>query len=174
MDLEPLVAKLDALAKNLVAAVSVRDRVRISDGIFSTLSEIEQQVERFVIMEIGQAGREGMNPSPIKAQGGVAAPSGAKGVRFRNTTFIEASLVLLKEHGILHGKELENLLKANGYRSKAKHFQSIVRTSLSKDERFKAIGGNRWKLKEPGEQAHPESAQDEEEHHAARNGSTAA
>jgi len=144
MELKTLVAKLEALSTNLEVAQTVRERVRIADRIYEALSEIEQRVETFVVKEIGQPG--GVE-TVLKAPSIRITP--AKG-RFRESTIAEGGKILLKEHGVLHGKEIERLLKEDGYRSNSDKFQNTMVVAFRRDGGFENIGGNRWKLKDGG------------------------
>ncbi len=91
--------------------------------------------------ELGQA-KQAIEKHPVAAQ--------ASKDRFRRLTIAEAGIVLLKEHGQLHGKELERLLKDGGLRSKAENFQSTMVIAFRRNNDFQNIGGNTWRLKEPG------------------------
>ncbi len=137
MNFTPVVQKLAVLTHNLQGATTIRERVRIADRIFDVLADIEAQVEGFVVNELGQTKsaerRAQVQPSPD---------------RFRELTIAEAAKLLLKEHGQLHGKEMEKLLKAGGYQSKAEHFQSTLLVAFARDGGFENIGGNTWRLKE--------------------------
>jgi hypothetical protein len=146
MNLKTVVAKLEALSNNLEVAQSVRERVRIADRIYEALNEIEQRVETFVVKEIGQS-----NGSLNALRATVVPSSGdstdAKG-RFSEMSIAGAAKILLKEHGVLHGKEIEKLLRSGGYESNSKKFQTTMVVALSRDGGFVNIGKNRWKLKE--------------------------
>jgi hypothetical protein len=143
MELNPLVQKLGVLSKNLASASSIRERVRISDRIFDVLGEIEAQVERFVVSELGQQKKP--EARPVSAE--------VSKDRFRGMPIAQAGKILLKEHGQLHGKEIERLLKSGGIQSKAEHFQSTMLVAFGRDGGFKNIGGNTWRLKTMSEPA---------------------
>jgi hypothetical protein len=146
MNLKNLVAKLEALSDNLEFAQSVRERVRIADRIYEALNEIEQRVETFVVKEIGQS-----NGSINTLKSKVVESSGEtpnKNGRFADLSIAGAAKILLKEHGVLHGKEIEKLLTTGGYLSNSKKFQTTMVVALRRDAGFVNIGGNRWKLKE--------------------------
>lgn len=142
MDLKPVVAKLDVLATNLAAAKTIRDRVRISDRIFETLAEVERQVESFVVTEIGQSNSHRPVASTRDAEEQRSAG------RFGGQSLTRAAAILLREHGVLHGKEIERRLKEGGYASSAKKFQTTMRVAFKRHGGFENIGGNRWKLRE--------------------------
>lgn len=150
-NLDPLVSKLEALSKNLDSAESVRERVRIADRVFETLGLIEQEVERFVVSEIGRSSN-GHQP----AQAMIPLPStesergGQVSDRFSGMSLAAAARVLLAEHGALHGKEIERLLKEGGYESASRKFQSTMRVAFDRDGGFENIGGNRWRLRPRG------------------------
>ena len=138
MELNPLVQKLGVLSKNLASATSIRERVRISDRIFDVLGDIEAQVERFVVSELGQQKK----PEPRAPIAEVSKD------RFRGLSIAQAGKLLLQEHGQLHGKEIERLLKSGGIQSKAEHFQSTMLVAFGRDGGFRNVGGNTWRLKE--------------------------
>ena len=137
MDLMPIVQKLSVLTKNLQGASTIRERVRIADRIFDVLADIERQVEGFVVNELGQT----------KSAEIMVEPAHPSADRFRKMTIAEAGKALLAEHGQLHGKELERLLKAGGYQSKAEHFQSTILVAFRRDGGFENVGSNTWRLK---------------------------
>jgi hypothetical protein len=56
--------------------------------------------------------------------------------------------VLIKEHGALHGKKLEELAKASGFKGGTNNFQNYLPVALKRDGGFENTGGNVWKLKE--------------------------
>src|ERR1035441_5695671 len=136
MDLTPLVQKLGVLSTNLAGTTSIRERVSIADRIFSVLGDIEGQVEQFVVNELGQV-RTAV-PSTVSVSKD----------RFRGMTIAEGGRMLLREHGQLHGKEIERLLKEGGLQSRAEHFQSTIFVAFRRDGGFQNIGGNNWRLKE--------------------------
>ncbi len=147
MNLKTLVERLEALSNNLQVAQTVRERVRIADRIYEALNEIEQRVETFVIKEIGQPtnAAETLKSKAVKLSGDDKTE---KKDRFKRLTIAEAGKVLLKERGVLHGKEIENLLIEGGYKSKSEKFQNTMVVAFRRDGGFENIGGNRWKLRE--------------------------
>ena len=140
MDLNPLVEKLGVLSKNLAGTNSIRERVRIADRIFDVLGDIEMQVEAFVVNELGQV-KTTADTRPAVAP--------ASKDRFRRSTVAEAGRLLLKEHGQLHGKEIERLMKEGGLRTQAENFQATMVVAFKRDGGFKNVGGNTWRLAEP-------------------------
>ena len=147
MNLKTLVVKLEALSANLEIASSIRERVRIADRIYDALNEIEQQVERFVVQEIGQSfsSVETFKGKAVKSTNGVTQENSG---RFEQLSIAEGAKILLREHGVLHGKDIERLLKSGGYTSNSKKFQTTMVVALMRDGGFVNIGKNRWKLKE--------------------------
>lgn len=147
MNLKTQVAQLEALSNNLEVATSVRERVRIADRIYEALAEIEQRVEMFVVKEIGQSAN---SVEVLKLKAVTASPDGPNETtnRFKHMTIADGGKILLKEHGVLHGKEIEKHLKAGGYRSHSHKFQNTMVVAFRRDGGFENIGGNRWKLKD--------------------------
>jgi len=140
MNLKTLVERLEALSNNLQVAQTVRERVRIADRIYEALNEIEQRVETFVIKEIGQPtnAAETLKSKAVKLSGDDKTE---KKDRFKRLTIAEAGKVLLKERGVLHGKEIENLLIEGGYKSKSEKFQNTMVVAFRRDGGFENIGG---------------------------------
>lgn len=147
MNLKTLVARLEALSNNLETAQTVRERVRIADRIYDALNEIEQGVETFVVKEIGQSSNAAETLKSMAVKPSDENKTEKKG-RFRHLTIAEAGKILLKEHGVLHGKEIEKLLIDGGYKSKSEKFQNTMVVAFRRDGGFENIGGNRWKLKD--------------------------
>ena len=69
--------------------------------------------------------------------------------RFRNLTLAQIGRRLLEEHGALHGKEIERLAKAGGFKGGTKNFQNYMPVAFKRDGGFENTGGNNWRLKEP-------------------------
>lgn len=150
MDLQNQVQALEALASNLSKATLIREKVKLADRIFETLSECERLVERFITNEL--AGTNGNRPltraklivGPILTD----AEANVQSKRFRKMTLAEIGRILLKERGVLHGKEIEKLAREGGYKSKGEHFQSYLATAFKREGDFENTGRNRWKLRE--------------------------
>jgi hypothetical protein len=68
--------------------------------------------------------------------------------RFKDLTLAAIGRVLLGEHETLHGKEIERLAKAGGFKGGAKNFQNYMPVAFKRAGGFENIGGNTWKLKE--------------------------
>lgn len=88
---------------------------------------------------------------PFKADGAKAAvltladPSPR---RFKDMKLAEVGRLLIMERGSLHGKEIERLAKAGGFKGGTNNFQNYLPVAFKRDGGFENIGGNTWKLKE--------------------------
>jgi len=149
LNLRDQVQALDVLAANLSKATSVREKVRLADRIFETLGECERLVERFVVSELG--GTSGTRSSAQTQSSIRTTDEHVQSKRFRDLPLAEVGRVLLKERGLLHGKEIERLAREGGYKSGGEHFQSYLATAFKREGGFENIGKNRWKLKEAKE-----------------------
>ena len=72
-----------------------------------------------------------------------------EGQPFKNMTIADASRVLLKERGVLHGPDIERLPIEGVYPTASKHFQSTMIVAFRRDGGFENVGRNRWRLKQP-------------------------
>ena len=147
MNLQNQVQALDVLAANLTKATSIREKVKLADRIFETLGECERLVERFITTELGTtngARPSGQTPTTLTK----AADEHVQSRRFRDLKLADVGRLLLKERGVLHGKEIERLAKEGGYKSGGEHFQSYLGTAFKREGDFENMGRNRWKLKE--------------------------
>jgi hypothetical protein len=70
------------------------------------------------------------------------------GKRFQGFTLAEVGRMLLEEHGSLHGKKIEEMAKAGGFKGGTKNFQNYLPVAFKRDGGFENIGGNTWKLKD--------------------------
>jgi hypothetical protein len=71
---------------------------------------------------------------------------------FRDLTLAQIGKLLLKERGELHGKDIERLAREGGFKHGTKKFQNYLPVAFKRDGGFVNVGGNRWKLKEPGQE----------------------
>jgi hypothetical protein len=67
---------------------------------------------------------------------------------FRDMKLANIGWIVLTEHKTLHGKKIEEMAKAGGYKGKAEKFQNYLAVALKRDGRFENTGRNMWKLKE--------------------------
>lgn len=88
----------------------------------------------------------GANGAPPKLTVAADVPV-TKSKRFRGMTLAEVGKILLTENPTLHGKKIEELAKAGGFKSGTKHFQNYMPVAFKRDGGFENIGGNTWKLK---------------------------
>src|ERR1700730_5884318 len=69
--------------------------------------------------------------------------------RFKGVALAEVVRTLLEEKvGILHGKEIETLAKADGFTGGTQNFQNYLPVALKRAGGFENVGGNRWRLNE--------------------------
>jgi hypothetical protein len=66
--------------------------------------------------------------------------------RFRDVHLATAAKTLLEEYGTLHGKKIEELLKAGGFESRIDNFQNYLPVALKRAGGFENVGGNTWQL----------------------------
>ena len=66
--------------------------------------------------------------------------------RFKDLSLAESVGILLRENDVLHGKDIEKLIKAGGFQSKSENFQNYLPVALHRAGGFENIGGNRWKI----------------------------
>jgi hypothetical protein len=143
MELTPLTDKLHELAKGLSQAQTSRERVRIANVIYETVHGIEEWMDWFVAANFAKGNRKALVIGDQSSRADSTPPE----ARFKNMSIAAASKLLLTEHGMLHGSEIERMLRAGGYETKARRFQNVMRIALEKDGGFVNIGGNLWKLK---------------------------
>jgi hypothetical protein len=145
LNLQDQVQALDVLAASLSKATSIRDKVKLADRIFEALGACERLVERFIVTELaGTSGTRSLaQAEPIRTTDELTQSK-----RFRDLTLAEVGRLLLKERGLLHGKEIEKLAREGGYKSGGEHFQSYLATAFKREGDFENIGKNRWKLKD--------------------------
>ena len=90
----------------------------------------------------GQLARERMAGSPLKQ-----AANGAQAkLRFKGLPLAEIARTLLTENEILHGKEIEQMARAGGFKGGQNHFQTYMPTAFKRAGGFENIGKNRWRL----------------------------
>lgn len=83
----------------------------------------------------------------------VQAAQHARTTQFKNLTLAQIGKLLLTQHGKLHGKEIEKLAKAGGFKGGKDNFQNYMPVAFKRAKIFENIGGNTWRLKETAEQA---------------------
>src|ERR1035441_8096786 len=72
----------------------------------------------------------------------------ARTTQFKNLTLAKIGRRLLAEHGKLHGKEIERLAKAGGFKGGKENFQNYMPVAFKRDGGFENVGGNTWRLKD--------------------------
>lgn len=65
---------------------------------------------------------------------------------FSQMKLADVARKLLAEYGALHGKTIENMAVAGGYKGSARSFQMYLPMALKRDGGFVNVGGNNWKL----------------------------
>jgi len=160
VDTKALIGKLEAFVDELATAPHFRARIHMAEHAYDILDEICGEIEKMVtspsvkdpteerqMREMPSAHREDARP--------------IKPLRFKKMTLVQTARALLKDHGQLHGKEIERLAKEGGYRSKAEHFQSTLAVAFKRDGGFENLGENTWRVKPPStEQRIPEVVPD--------------
>lgn len=166
MDLKSLIQQLSAFADGLLAAPHFRARVHYAEHIYDSLGEIEELLPSLVVPDKSEGAvldGEQVQGSPAfphptdwtKLQESLAAMERHGPLsppRFKKMTLVAAAKVLLLEYGQLHGKRIEQLVKAGGYRTRGKHFQNTMTVTFKRDGGFENVGGNTWRLKLPSEE----------------------
>jgi hypothetical protein len=167
------IARLAEHAENLAKTEDFRLRVHYADDIFSLLDTIECEVERVILAgppqhnySVTEITVDGLGAGTVSASLNLCpAPAGPttgeppeaqpqrhrdlkpRRLPFRSLTLAQAAKVVLREHGQLHGKEIERRLREGGYKTKARYFQAGMLGAFERDGGFINIGGNTWKLK---------------------------
>jgi hypothetical protein len=70
----------------------------------------------------------------------------ARTTQFKKITLAQIGKLLLAEHGTLHGKDIEKLARAGGFKGGAKNFQNYMPVAFKRAGGFENIGGNKWRL----------------------------
>ncbi|MGB9382983.1 hypothetical protein [Candidatus Binatus sp.] len=158
--LRNIVEQLGAHVNELAAAPYFPAQVHMADHIYRTIGELYQELEHFLKTASHQ-------PPPLPRRRTIKEISSKpaalpnrhsehehddqqpelKGQPFKKMTIAEAARVLLKERGVLHGREIEQLLKQGGYPTASEHFQSTMNVAFKRDGGIENIGRNRWRLK---------------------------
>jgi hypothetical protein len=137
-------------------------RVHFAEHMYSLLDTIELEIQRIVqtspqepnytvtdlpsgLIRAQQNGEDRDQACDGAASSHVEPRS--RRLPFRNMTLAQAGKALLREHGQLHGKEIERRVKDGGYKTKARHFQQSLLSAFERDGGFENIGGNIWQLK---------------------------
>jgi hypothetical protein len=145
MALDSNIRAIQVLTENLCSAISVKERVRIAGRIFEAIGQFESDVEDFVVTG-SDGGKRSQSvseaaPSPL--------PPSATSVshrKFSEMKLADIGRVLLTERGVLHGKEIEDLAKAGGFKSESENFQSYLAVAFQREGGFENLGKNRWRL----------------------------
>jgi len=90
----------------------------------------------------------GVNGNGTKKTTQVQAKTAPDSRRFKGKGLADVGRILLRENGIMHGKEIEAAAKEGGFKSKSNHFQSYLAVAFKRDGGFVNVGGNRWKLED--------------------------
>ena len=127
------------------------DEVR-GEAISQLLAQREQ-IERD-LKTLGYSPGQNLNgaggaPSPAVNGATVRIPLNSP-KRFRGLTLAQVGRILLKDHANLHGKRIEEFARAGGFRGGTKNFQNYLPVAFKRDGGFENIGGNTWRLKDPG------------------------
>jgi hypothetical protein len=66
--------------------------------------------------------------------------------RFKEMPLASIGRVLLQENQTLHGKQIEEMAKAGGFRGGTRNFQNYLPVAFKRAGGFENIGGNTWRL----------------------------
>jgi hypothetical protein len=137
----------DVVAKALEWAQKA-DEVR-GEAITQLLAQREQ-IERD-LKTLGYAPSQSLNGSggavPQTVSGPIVLIPLNSPKRFRGLTLAQVGRMILKEYPSLHGKKIEELAKAGGFKGGTKNFQNYLPVAFKRDGGFENIGGNTWRLK---------------------------
>jgi hypothetical protein len=136
-------------------AIAVTKRAtELRDAAIAQLLAQREQIDRD-LQTLGHVASTAPNGSGGK-HSVIAAPSAntpqdlrARTTKFRNLTLAQIGRRLLEEHGTLHGREIERLAKAGGFKGGTKNFQNYMPVAFKRDGGFENTGGNTWRLKQP-------------------------
>jgi len=156
MSLKSLIQQLDAFAESFNSAPHFRARVHFAEHIYDALDDISKELEATIAAPHHERrkreteSRAHRNLQLVLPEDHRDEPSSPPSpARFREKTLVQAARVLLGDHGQLHGKAIEDLLKAGGYETTAEHFQSSMAVAFKRDGGFENVGGNLWRLRAP-------------------------
>jgi hypothetical protein len=107
---------------------------------------IENDLKTLGYLPTAPNGNGSGNPKNERSKAAPAGDHPHSGKRFRDSTLAEIGRVLLAEHDVLHGRDIERLAKAGGFQARTKNFQNYVPVAFKRAGGFENIGGNRWKL----------------------------
>lgn len=145
MNLESQVRTLEALTGDLAKAVTIREKVKLADRIFETLGQCEKIVEQFIVTDMtGRENGNGRHNPPEQ----LAATRDTTGKQFRGLKLADVGKLIIAERGTLHGKDIEAIAKAGGFKTGGSNFQSYLAVAFKREGGFENIGQNRWKLNE--------------------------
>jgi hypothetical protein len=105
------------------------------EQLLAQQSQIQQH-----LAALGYTGKNGSDGHSVESN---VTPSSK---RFRGMTLVAVAKILLEEHGELHGKRIEELGKAGGFKANAKNFQGYLPVAFSRAGGFENVGKNTWKL----------------------------
>jgi hypothetical protein len=131
-------------------AIAVSKRANeLRDVAIAQLLARREQIDRDLQTLGYHATPNGAGPKCTEpAPAGTAARREFHSSQFKKLTLAQIGRLLLKEHGRLHGKEIERLARAGGFKSGTKNFQNYMPVAFKRDGGFENIGGNTWRLKE--------------------------
>jgi hypothetical protein len=141
----------DVVAEALAAAKKAGE---LTGAAITQLLAQREQIERD-LKTLGYSPEH--NGNGAKSDPASAAPKTApampvrKSWRFKKMILADIGAALIREHGPLHGKKIEELAKAGGFKGGTKNFQNYMPVAFKRDGRFINIGGNTWKLKDATE-----------------------
>jgi hypothetical protein len=162
---------LQSLAGDLSKAPSVRERIKLAAPILAALAACEEIVEQFVVSgTVADATGRTRARYDERLEHSKYHDPGPK--QFKGMKLAEIGRILLKERGELHGKQIERLAKAGGFKSSGKSFQGYLAVAFRREGGFENLGKNRWHLNSAikAEREYSEPSRATEANHAAVNG----
>lgn len=128
-----------------LAAARKADEMR-GAAIKELLARHEQILRDLKTLGYSMDGHTGSQNSHTAPTTSPADRSASK--RFKDLTLAEVGKILLSEHEVLHGKEIESLAKAGGFTGGNGNFQNYLPVALKRAGGFQNVGGNRWRINE--------------------------
>jgi len=111
--------------------------------------QIDRDLQTLGYVESSTPSSNGARPAPMATITKAAqVVQQARTTQFKNLTLAQIGRMLLAEHGKLHGKDIERLARAGGFKGAVKNFQNYMPVAFKRDGGFENVGGNTWKLKE--------------------------
>jgi hypothetical protein len=131
-------------------AIAVAKRANeLRDLAIAQLLAQREQIDRNLETLGYRASLNGSNAKrTVVSRAEAAAPREFRSSQFRKLTLAQIGRVLLEDGGTLHGKDIERLARAGGFKGGTENFQNYMPVAFKRDGGFENIGGNNWRLKD--------------------------